>query len=722
MTTILIKKKDTAGAPAAGDLTNAAGGTEIAVNTATKRIYSKDSGGNVIELGTNPSGTTMAGNLLFSPDNTYDIGASGATRARTLYLGTSLITPAITNTGLTSGRVVYSTTGGLETDSANLTFDGTNFATTGTATAAKLIPTGSSATGNGLYLPAANSVGLSTNGTNAVYIDSTQNVGIGTSSPTAGYKLNIADTTAKTQITSTTGTNLAWSLWTNTGGSIIAGIESSAGGSIFSGTGAYSAVFGHSGGYPVAFATSNTERMRIDSSGNVGIGTSSPVGKLDVVSVAQDQVSVRSNNSTAGASILVSSGDGTTSNNYSYIQYQNKQTSQQNWKVGTFGSSAFSFYDATASAERMRIDSSGNVGIGTSSPSTYGRFVVSGSGNSGVGTFIGNASLTGSAPTYQGSIRLLDNPTSSTAASGGIEFLTSTFGSGYGFKIASVDSSGVSLTFATRQNSASWTEAMRIDNAGNVGIGTSSPTAILHVKSPATGANASAIIENAGSTATALLYFKNSAARQMLIGYTGQSYSGGEYGTIDVIGAYPLVFATNDIERMRIDSSGNLLVGTTTTSNTNGVVITKGGAAGGGIIQLSKTASGATNGTLNYYGTTYVGGINYDNTSTSLATSSDIRLKKDVVDAPSAINVTTSIRVVSHGWKHDEATVRYGFVAQELINVAPEAVMQGDDGEEIEKTWTVDYARLVPMLVKTIQEQQALITTLTARITALEST
>jgi hypothetical protein len=55
MTTILTKKKDTAGAPVAGDLTNSAGGAELAVNTATKRLYTKDSGGNVVEIGTNPS-------------------------------------------------------------------------------------------------------------------------------------------------------------------------------------------------------------------------------------------------------------------------------------------------------------------------------------------------------------------------------------------------------------------------------------------------------------------------------------------------------------------------------------------------------------------------------------------------------------------------------------------------------------------------------------------
>jgi hypothetical protein len=59
MATILTKKKDTTGAPGAGDLTNAAGGAELAVNTADKRLYTKDSGGNVVEVGTNPSTFTV---------------------------------------------------------------------------------------------------------------------------------------------------------------------------------------------------------------------------------------------------------------------------------------------------------------------------------------------------------------------------------------------------------------------------------------------------------------------------------------------------------------------------------------------------------------------------------------------------------------------------------------------------------------------------------------
>jgi hypothetical protein len=63
MATILTKKKDTTGAPVAGDLTNSAGGAELAVNTADKRLYTKDSGGNVVEIGTNPTSLTAAGTI-----------------------------------------------------------------------------------------------------------------------------------------------------------------------------------------------------------------------------------------------------------------------------------------------------------------------------------------------------------------------------------------------------------------------------------------------------------------------------------------------------------------------------------------------------------------------------------------------------------------------------------------------------------------------------------
>jgi hypothetical protein len=84
MATILIKKKDTSGAPGAGDLTNNSGGAEIAVNTADKRIYTKDSGGNVVEVGINPTSVT-----------TGTLTASGTTTLATSLTGIAKLTSGV---------------------------------------------------------------------------------------------------------------------------------------------------------------------------------------------------------------------------------------------------------------------------------------------------------------------------------------------------------------------------------------------------------------------------------------------------------------------------------------------------------------------------------------------------------------------------------------------------------------------------------------------------
>ena len=117
--------------------------------------------------------------------------------------------PAFTGTmaslaSVTTNGVTYVNSSGQPTTGSAITFDGTNFATTGTASATKLIPTGSSVTGNGLYLPATNSLGLSTNGTNAVYIDASQNVGIGTTALSSGVRLYASNATSGAPATSGT--------------------------------------------------------------------------------------------------------------------------------------------------------------------------------------------------------------------------------------------------------------------------------------------------------------------------------------------------------------------------------------------------------------------------------------------------------------------------------------------------------------------------------------
>lgn len=250
-------------------------------------------------------------------------------------------------------------------------------------------------------------------------------------------------------------------------------------------------------------------------------------------------------------------------------------------------------------------------------------------------------------------------------------------------------------------------ERMRIDSSGNVGIGTTTPASRLHVEAAVDGEIFR--VQRGGGTNLTLLRVNMNETNNT--------------GTIEVTAAAgnpALVFATAGSERARITGAGDFLVGTTAISNTAGVLISKGGAAGGGVIQLMKTASGGTNGLLCYYGSTYVGGINYDNTSTSFPTSSDLRLKTNIVDAEKAIDKLNAIHIVSHGWKNDAANVEFGVIAQELVNIAPQAVVRGDDGEEIETAWGVDYSKLVPMLIKSVQELSAKVDSLQTEINSMK--
>jgi hypothetical protein len=187
--------------------------------------------------------------------------------------------------------------------------------------------------------------------------------------------------------------------------------------------------------------------------------------------------------------------------------------------------------------------------------------------------------------------------------------------------------------------------------------------------------------------------------------YVGWSNSG--FGFMGTATNHAQTFYTNGSERARIDSSGNLLVGKTTyNSSSSGLNISNIGGTYGRI-DCVKTVSGTVDALANYYAGTYVGGITYSNTATALLTSSDSRLKKDIADAGSASAKIDQIRIVSHGWKHDDDVVEFGVIAQELNLVVPQAVNAGDEGEEIEKTWGVDYSKLVPILIKAHQELKA---------------
>jgi hypothetical protein len=255
-------------------------------------------------------------------------------------------------------------------------------------------------------------------------------------------------------------------------------------------------------------------------------------------------------------------------------------------------------------------------------------------------------------------------------------------------------------------------EVMRIDSSGNVGIGVSADlTAKLNFDATDRGE-------------TINIYTSSSAVSRSGIGkyasetryYAGTSdffawRTGGPSGT----------------ERMRINSSGNFLVGTTSTtfSSTNyGLCFIPNASS---FITVDTTApnvnlSRNNNGDIFafYRAGSQRGWISVETTGTTYGNLSDRREKQNFADAPEALSKIKQVQVQSFDWKAGGHT-DYGFVAQDLYEVLPFAVTVGDDGEQVEKPWGLDNSKLVPVLVKAIQEQQALITVLTTRITALET-
>jgi hypothetical protein len=152
---------------------------------------------------------------------------------------------------------------------------------------------------------------------------------------------------------------------------------------------------------------------------------------------------------------------------------------------------------------------------------------------------------------------------------------------------------------------------------------------------------------------------------------------------------------------MRIDSSGNLKVGTTSTTPTNG-----GFAFISGTIGQFRTSHATGTGSGNWYqafylGASVIGTITQNGTTGVLYnTSSDERLKENITDSADAGSKVDAIQIRQFDWKADGTHQDYGVIAQELVEVAPEAVHQPVDEEDM---MGVDYSKLVPMLIKEVQ-------------------
>lgn len=162
-----------------------------------------------------------------------------------------------------------------------------------------------------------------------------------------------------------------------------------------------------------------------------------------------------------------------------------------------------------------------------------------------------------------------------------------------------------------------------------------------------------------------------------------------------------LYFQPNNTQSMKLTSSNNLYLGTTSDDPSAGGIRLEAGFIG--FMLISHPSSVTSN---NWYhafkhGTNVIGSITQSGTNAvSYNTTSDQRLKTNIQDAKEAGSKIDAIQVRQFDWKSDGLHQDYGMIAQELLEVAPEAVTKGKTEDEM---MSVDYSKLVPMLVKEIQ-------------------
>jgi len=234
----------------------------------------------------------------------------------------------------------------------------------------------------------------------------------------------------------------------------------------------------------------------------------------------------------------------------------------------------------------------------------------------------------------------------------------------------------------------------------NVGIGTSSPALKLHVVSSSAAVS---YFETSDTATGAYVIWRNSSTSIGDVG-SGKGISGSGNATDFMIASrstYPLLFGTGSAERARIDSSGNLLVNRTSQFSNGQYSADFGGNSRRGATYNNTDANTGANFVSFGSSGTVIGTISQVGTTSVLYnTTSDRRLKENIQDADSASSLIDALQVRQFDWKTDNTHQRYGFIAQELVTVAPEAVHQPVNEDDM---MAVDYSKLVPMLVKEIQ-------------------
>ena len=568
----------------------------------------------------------------------------------------------------------------------------------------------------------------------------------------------------------------------NSGISILSGASSS--GSIYFGDSgsAYDGYINYAqNNQRMGFATAGTGRMYIDSSGKVGIGTSSPASKLHIKNTASEDTAI----------ILENTNNAQNLN----IDYYNNAGAVQSRINYAEGPAAWNFIPNTSNGNSaLYIAYDGKIGIGTTSPnrtlnlhvaandSNFTQFTNSTTGAVGTNGFLVGIGSAGNAELWNYEAQPIIFATSSTEraridSSGKIilgdnashtddllQIETPASGGGHGIQIRRNDSNNdqgigrimfgnntdtdlatisaitdgstdnARLVFYTQPNGGSSTERMRIHASGCVDIGAATDRSL--------GTNIGTLVVNGSAGGGLWLSPGNSSAMSSKI----YAEANGSVGDLIInngtgVGSGGIRFQTNAAQKMMLDSGGRLLINKTSSSLTFGKLqVEAGGEASGhgGIVFFGDSdvsvGSGnviqvlwfyedddATGGVFTRYrdGNSIMGQVTCANgTQVSYGVSSDERLKENIVNASSQLDTIKNIKVREFDWKVN-GYHEVGMIAQELHTVIPSVVQKGGDDIN-EEVWGVDYGKLTPYLVKAVQEQQTIIEDLKSRIETLE--
>ena len=551
--------------------------------------------------------------------------------------------------------------------------------------------------------PSADTFNVTTGATSALTINSSQNVGIGTDNPRRHFHINGGNESTKIQITNqTTGSG-------SDGEGFQLGIATNG-----------TANLEQRENADMVFSTNNTERMRIDSNGKVVMGfTSGRVPVSVLVPHSNSAITTAMRISTHGVSGYSSSNSSNAGARLEFGQYDDGY----DWVTGSIdsprtggnwgGDLVFSTNNDSASTnqtERMRINSSGNVGIGATNPG-------------GSRLYVQDTHTT----TVTNATQLISNTT-----------LTINGNSSQGSDVMRMGPMGTSgryfIDVSNSAGSAAYDLLLNPTGGGKVGINQTSANFNLDV-------NGGMRVMNAGNDSYGQLYIQATGTGDAQIAFVTTANGRSIY--VDQNDSNKMRFSTGwgkgvAYKEMVIDNDANLICGGGTKE---GRGITLYGSGGNGFYSvttgtsfycITNHQSTSSTGTIStfYNNATYCGGISITGTNQTLFQSgSDYRLKENIVDmADGATAILKKLRPRTFNFKSEPGNTIDGFIAHEVEGIVDNAVSGikdevydeagAEDNPNVDvgdpKYQGIDPGKMVPLLVKTIQE-------LEARITQLES-